>query len=641
MTFSRKLFWLLTLLPFSVSAQTTELERDFTKLSNEQKADTFMVLGRTNLRADKQLAAQYLTLARNYALRSNDSVKWAASMAMSGFAMPDSLPDSSLWYYENAIPTLVKYNHKYQVQALANAASMRLTKGDYEISLKYNQMATDYAREIGNSYLESTTLSNIAIVFDRMQDFDQAERYARKSIQVAVLNSDSAALGPSYMRMAVIKNRGSKNPEQTDSNIFYNRLAIDVYTDLGRDDLKGQVLGNLANSYVLAQNYEMALTTVNEAITLNEKFGREHSLSNNYVIKGSAEFNLGKFEQAVEDALLGADLAAKTDGLEIQSRAYHLLSEIFSAKGDLVKSMDYLERYTDLKQQLFKEEQAQAVAELQVRFETAEKERAIAELNASNAVKDLEITKSQQQIWLLFFSGIILAGGLIFFIVYLRKIQQTALQKKELAFQEQLISSQIESQENERQRIAKELHDGVAQSLTSIKMKMQFDLLKEKKEDPELEESIDLLGNVCNEVRSISHQMMPNILKTEGLVPAMRELLNQSLKYAQIEFDFESNSVEKSVLSQAAEITLYRISQEAINNIVKHSSATRVEVSLRHTGSHVELKIIDNGVGVDDEKSTKGIGLANMRARVKNLNGEMNLSSPKTGGLALELKLPV
>lgn len=402
----------------------------------------------------------------------------------------------------------------------------------------------------------------------------------------------------------------------------------------------GQVLGNLANSYLLAEDYEMALSTVNDAIELNKKFGREHSLSNNYVIKGCAEFKLGKFEPAIKDALKGAELALKTDGLEIQSRAFHLLSDIYKAKGDFASSMNYLERYTDLKEELFKQEQAEAVAELQVKFETAEKERAIAELNESHALKNLEISKSQQQFWMLVFTSIILAGGLLFFIVYLRKIQQTTLQKKELAYQEQLISAQIDSQENERQRIAKELHDGVAQSLTSIKMKMQYDLLKEKKEDPELEESIGLLDNVCAEVRSISHQMMPNILKTEGLVPAMQELFNQSLKYANVEFDFESNGVESKGVKQTAEITLYRIAQEAINNIVKHSSATKVEVSLQHTGEHIILNITDNGVGVDAEKSSKGIGLANIRARVKTLNGEMNLSRPKLGGLALELRLP-
>lgn len=204
----------------AVCAQTNDLEQNFKALSAEQKVDTFMALGRSNLRTDKILAAQYLSLAREYALKTNDSVKWAASMAMSGFAVPDSLPDSTLWFYESAIPTLVKYDHKYQVQALANAASFRLTKGDYEIAMKYNQMAVDYAREMGNSYLESTSLSNIAIVFDRMQNFEQAEIYALKSIQVAHSNKDSAALGPAYMRMAVIKNRGSDGSGQLDSIFF-------------------------------------------------------------------------------------------------------------------------------------------------------------------------------------------------------------------------------------------------------------------------------------------------------------------------------------------------------------------------------------------------------------------------------------
>lgn len=200
----------------------------------------------------------------------------------------------------------------------------------------------------------------------------------------------------------------------------------------------------------------------------------------------------------------------------------------------------------------------------------------------------------------------------------------------------------IEGQETERARIARELHDGVVQEIGSVILKSRNILSKmnllQAKESQEL---LETLENSNQDLRNISHQMMPRALKELGITSALNDLLEGSLKFVNIKFTFDHFNI-KERLPAKIEITLYRITQELLNNIIKHSKANEVSVQLFKSSNTVILIVEDNGIGFSIKKEfNKGIGLLNISSRLDVVKGSVNFEpSPKSGTL-VTVKIPL
>ena len=148
------------------------------------------------------------------------------------------------------------------------------------------------------------------------------------------------------------------------------------------------------------------------------------------------------------------------------------------------------------------------------------------------------------------------------------------------------------------------------------------------------------LESSTTELRSISHQMMPSALTELGIVDALSDMLHKSLDPIEIKFSFENFGIETRI-KENIEITIYRVSQELINNIVKHSGANEVSVQLFKSGDNIILIIEDNGIGISKEDKPDGIGLMNISSRLDTIKGKVNFEpSPNSGTLAT-VKIPL
>ena len=199
----------------------------------------------------------------------------------------------------------------------------------------------------------------------------------------------------------------------------------------------------------------------------------------------------------------------------------------------------------------------------------------------------------------------------------------------------------IDAQEEERSKIARELHDGVVQQIGSVILKSRNMLSKlnllGSKESQELLKSLE---DSNQDLRNISHQMMPRALKELGIIPALNDLLEGSLALSNIKYSLEHFNI-KERLPKKIEVTIYRIIQELINNIIKHSKADEVSVQLFNTNNTAILIVEDNGVGFSSKESKKGIGLLNISSRLDLVKGDVNFEpSPKSGTL-VTIKIPL
>jgi signal transduction histidine kinase len=174
---------------------------------------------------------------------------------------------------------------------------------------------------------------------------------------------------------------------------------------------------------------------------------------------------------------------------------------------------------------------------------------------------------------------------------------------------------------------------------------MGFQLLK--KDLTDLDETykvrIDKLSQVIDEsasdVRTISHQMMPKSLKQVGLAPAMRDMLDKSLGSCDISYDFdELNPTGR--MAASLELSLYRIAQEVVNNIIKHSKAEHVDIQLYKSKGHVVLNIEDDGVGFNSDSDTDGHGMLNIQNRSRLIDGQLEVDSHEGKGTSVRLRVP-
>ena len=201
----------------------------------------------------------------------------------------------------------------------------------------------------------------------------------------------------------------------------------------------------------------------------------------------------------------------------------------------------------------------------------------------------------------------------------------------------------IDTQEEERGRVARELHDSVSQILVSVRYALETAQRRLAKGDKRASDNIDrgisTLTGAIQEVRRISRDLRPGMLDDLGLGPALRSLIDEFGQRTGIETKFET-VVFRNRLDSDSKITLYRIAQEALTNIERHAEATSVQISIAGTRRGATMRIVDNGVGLPTPRPRWGLGLRNMQERIEQLDGTLRiLSSGK--GTVIEASVPL
>ena len=220
--------------------------------------------------------------------------------------------------------------------------------------------------------------------------------------------------------------------------------------------------------------------------------------------------------------------------------------------------------------------------------------------------------------------------------------------KRQGAEQKIISYSIINGQEKERTRIAAEIHDGIGQMLTSLRMKMEMIENKNKHLGGDLTELNDLLQMVINETKKICSDLLPSVLDDFGLSAAIRELQKMCSATTEMTFDLD-DELEPHALPREVEIGVFRILQEALNNAIKHSKGTQVFIHISNDEKFVNLFVKDNGNGFHfDEKKllsrefiAKSNGLRNMKERAELLGGKFIVKSVIGAGTTLQIQIPI
>ncbi|MEZ4685486.1 MAG: histidine kinase [Bacteroidia bacterium] len=250
--------------------------------------------------------------------------------------------------------------------------------------------------------------------------------------------------------------------------------------------------------------------------------------------------------------------------------------------------------------------------------------------------------KSQNQVNLLLLSlGIALLALISGFLIYTNRQKANNLLLAEARREQQIIAirSMLEGQEKERARIARDLHDGLGNLLSTLKVRVES---IEGAGENGLGEASEMIDEACSEVRKISHEMMPQALKALGLRKALADLVLKMESTHGVQVSFQTYGAEKE-LDDNANVMVFRMVQELFNNVLKHAEATEVLLQLTYSEDWFNITVEDNGKGFDLQQQTpdQGMGLQSIAFRAEYIGGEYTIDSRPGMGTSVSINVPL
>ena len=260
-------------------------------------------------------------------------------------------------------------------------------------------------------------------------------------------------------------------------------------------------------------------------------------------------------------------------------------------------------------------------------------------------------TKSLFQTGMLIFCGLVLIVFLTGGYAFLNKVKkQKAWEKVDTLLQEQELKmayARLEGKTVERERIAKDLHDGLGGMLATVKLyfaPIEKKLVEMQQESQQhYDKAIALLDESCEEVRRISHDMISNSLKDYGLKYVLEEMCEQIQDSQELDVSVSIHGMDTR-LDSSMELKIYRIAQELVGNILKHAKAKTIDIQLNKFDDVINIMVEDDGIGFDKRSmflKKKGVGLTNVAGRVKELNGTWNIDSTQGRGTSVSVDIPI
>lgn len=554
--------------------------------------------------------------------------------------------DSALYYFEKSYQSqLLQKDIEPEsiVNSLINLGATALKSSQLDESLIYYLEAQSKADSINYVNGLSMSHSGLGNVYDKLNNAENALLHHRRSLYYGRLLNNHHAIGDALHNIG-----GTFKEILPDSAIYFYKEALLSYQKIGNKERMG--LSAMATGDALINNKR----PIDALIFYEQAHQNYTAISNRRRIIDSesrlakANFELGNYQKArsyMDDVISYYD---NNQELESSSKAYGLLSKISEKTGDLTLALSSSRQHRLLKDSLNQIMFNKNVAEITTKYETEVKEAEIEKQKLTIKQKE-DQNKSMLSIMIL---------GSMFSIVGLFAIIQRSKKNKKIAEQKEVMQSQkinqlekekkilsmnamIEGQEAERTRIAKDLHDGLGGLLSTVKAHFG-NIQSEIKKIESLqvyERAQEMMDKACDEVRRISHNLMPGALRLEGLKVAVEHLGNELSDAHPFQVDVEAVNFDGK-MDESQEVFIYRIIQEALNNIVKHAEAKHVLIQLSETPAEFHFIIEDDGKGFDPLQIVSGLGLKSIQSRVDYLKGTLDMDTREGVGTTISIHIP-
>ena len=501
-------------------------------------------------------------------------------------------------------------------------AKKKLALQEYESGISFCNKSIDLLIKNKNNKQLITALYLKGRAQYLLDDKAKAEENWKQGLQLALQENDyngTISIAPSLGAIYLDKGYLKKN---TADFIAADSIFSIAYQEILQNDSlvtnNGlRTLRLMATSLHFQKKYDSANFYYKKVIDLSRgRFSTPYLGALSFYAKSLSE--IGKHDLAIAAIKEAADYVAHNP-IDSKSKTHimHVYAEVLYGAENYKEAYNLMDTSYKMLATDYAKINAQAYSESESKFRNQLLQYQV----------QLEHQKKNRLYYLIV--ALVLLAALAGLWLYNRANKRIATEK---ARQKQIsIDAFIEGEEKEKARIGRELHDGIAQEIVGVKLAMH-----QQNADSKL---IDELNRISLDIRNISHELMPQTLKEYGLKLAIEDICQKILAPSAIQYELHANLPDERMANKI-EITLYRIFQELVHNIIKHSHATEVLVQLRKMNNHILLVVEDNGKGMTEEKKN-GIGISNLKSRVQLLDGNLQYDSSDNEGTTAIVRVPI
>ena len=442
--------------------------------------------------------------------------------------------------------------------------------------------------------------NNIAVCYGALNRLDSARYFVEKGIAASELNHDYQSLANGHFILGTI------------------------YAGAGRDDL--------------------AIVQYEQAVPFREKVGNPFYIVSDLYTLSSLYQKTGNYAKGIQTGLEALAVAEKHHLLLKFENTYEVLAMNYEGLRDYKQASRYYQLWAAAKDSVYSNANTQAIADMEAKYETEKKEQQIALQTATILTQEANIQRNYALIAMLLIV-VVLVIVILLLIRSRMKRKQVVLRKEyDISVREAFISASIQSQEHERKRFAQDLHDGMGQLISALRFMVvgRDTVASSPVAEDRMNQATRILDDMHKEIRDVAFNLMPQMLIRGGLVPALQEMavrINSTghLKMTINSFDLPDRLIELQ------EISLYRVVQEWVNNVLKYAKAHTLLVQLVAHDTEITLTIEDDGEGFDKRllEDSPGNGWKNIQWRLHLIKATLDLDSqPLRKGTTLIVVMP-
>lgn len=548
--------------------------------------------------------------------------------------------DDADQYYATAIRLARTLGEERIVlKATINIALNSTYRSNYQQSVVQGFEALHMAEKLGDERGQANALANLSNAYYYLNRLAESETYQLQALDLFLRQKSTFNIANAYNTLGSIYT----DQKKYESAIRYFRLSAGIKRDEGDSVGLANTLLNIGTLYDARGDSAQTLRFLREAQHLYVALHDRKGLSKVYTNLGNLYNRLKDYRRARawQDSAIHYAEAERDDYLLLNlykgmSLSYEKLHEADSALRFSKQALAHNDSVFDIAAQ-------RQVSEMQTRYDAERRERSLSEERARLAQTRLQLARRNYLLaaGLLLF---LLAGGITFWAYRRhRALQESRLQATLWQQQEQAARAVLEAEEGERRRIAKDLHDGVGQLMSAARMNLsafERQLPANDETRGQFARIIALVDDSCREVRTVSHNMMPNALLKNSLAGAVREFVDR-LDHRSLQVHLYTEGLDRR-LDPNVETVLYRIIQECVNNVIRHAGADTLDLTIVRDAAEITLTIEDNGRGFfAAHPSTEGMGLRNIRSRVAFLRGSVDFQSQPGKGTLVAVWVPL
>lgn len=511
-------------------------------------------------------------------------------------------------------------------------------RGDYPACLENYQKALAIFERLQDNRYIGRTCNEFSVYWRKQKQFEKGLQYLDRAYRACSNCQDTACVETSLNNRAVIYEMMGNY----DLALTYYHKADQVAQSIGDTMGQAYIYMDAAQCYRLRGDLDSATWLTDRSIEILTKLNNLQGVGLNLINKGDLQVQQGQLSAALATYQQCIELAETLKYPDLLKTAHYQIGKAYAAQKNFEQSFFHLERSHYLNDSLLNAAKVKSLAEMEVKYETEKIQHALLAEEQQHVQTELKV--ANRNLWLLIVGALTLTILLLSLIFYQRtlRIAQAEKDRALLLERERSLHAVFDATENERQRIAKDLHDGIGQQMSGLRLAWQNMSLSAKnlttEEHSKWNELTTILDSTAADVRELSHRMMPKTLAELGLASALDDLMEKTFRHTAIHYQFESLNVQER-LPQKIELALFRIVQELLQNMLKHAQASQVSVQLFKNQHQLILTVEDNGVGMDLSAKQEGHGLRNIESRLSTIGGILLLESEKGKGTRATIRV--